>query len=134
VSVGIEAAVDHAAFGSQVGVARHDEATSLRGDLHLGITSIRDIMKLRRLEWAASIFAGFDWTTGTDRDTDYRDVTFPVGLGLTFLTPLGDSAALSLQPRYNLHVGDETPTDRRHELVVSVGFHFLPPIGYKSKN
>jgi hypothetical protein len=134
VSAGLEAADEHAAFGTQFGVAVHDAeqgtAIAVRGDLHVGISSIRRILAMRRFEWAASLFAGFDRTSGED----YKDITFPVGIGLTFAVPIGEVGALSLQPRYNYHLGDESPMEGPHELMLSVGFHWVPSIAYMTKD
>lgn len=133
VSTGIEAAKDHAAFGAQVGLAAHDEAQgaalSVRGDVHVGISSIRDVRAMRTLEWSASVFAGVNRTAGDD----YTDVTVPVGPGLTFVIPIGDAHAVSVQPRYNVHLGDESAMASRHELLLSVGFHWVPAIDYLTK-
>jgi hypothetical protein len=134
VSTGIEGATEHAALGAQFGVAAHDEeqgtAIAVRGDLHVGMSSIRDMLAMRKLEWAASVFAGFSRTWGED----YKDTTFPVGVGLTFAVPIGEVGALSLQPRYNYHLGDESPMEGAHEFLLSVGFHWVPAIDYMTKN
>jgi hypothetical protein len=133
VSTGIEGAKERAAFGAQFGVAAHDEAQgtafSVRSDLHVGISSIRDILEMRTVEWSASVFAGINWTAGDG----YKDITVPVGPGLTFVRRIGDDYAVSVQPRYNVHLGDESPMGSRHEILISVGFHWVPAIDYMTK-
>ncbi len=122
-------------YGDQVGVAVYDEAhgtaISIRGEVNVGITSIRDLDKMGKLEWGASLFVGVAWTRGHDEDSVYRDFTFPSAWGSTraFRRPSPEPSTSLQLPR-----GDESPVDGSHELLLSIGFHSAPPLEYKSKN
>jgi hypothetical protein len=125
VAGGIDLYGENFTVGYQQGLGVHDEEegrpVSILGDLHGGWTS-RNFHEMSDgdVMWTGLAYAGFVRTTGET----YGDSTFPVGLGLAVTLKLGECRALTLTPRYNYHLGDESDSPRPHELVLTIGYRW----------